>query len=374
MVHGDNIIYVRIDWENYPSDKTPVNERNLNKMDLALRLLDDRVVWLNENKFDKTESFKLVKDISLNEENGVFTITFYDDSKKQIDTILEKIAVNFDFDEERQQLIITLDDGTEKRVDLSALITQYEFLTSETISPEVENGKVKFEVREGSIQEKHLRPDYLADIRVEQGKAQLSAGKSEEFAKLSESYAHGGTGVREGEGSDNAMEYARQAKESADRAEEAVSGAAVTGVKGECEPGFRTGNVVIYPQNIFKTIVFKKSIPQSEEWEEILSGESVLKVSGVYVAYIKIVNPYDESEIKGGYAGIMHWDPSGLNYGGTDEILLHSSKELNNGARVYLRTQRERDVIGNAKLRLQISFSEGSSSNVSLIIEFMKIL
>ncbi len=31
MVHGDNIIYVRIDWENHPSDKTPVNERNLNK-------------------------------------------------------------------------------------------------------------------------------------------------------------------------------------------------------------------------------------------------------------------------------------------------------------------------------------------------------
>ena len=98
------------------------------------------MVWLNENKFDKTESFKLVKDISLNEENGVFTITFYDNTKKQIDTILEKIAVNFDFDEERQQLIITLDDGTEKRVDLSALITQYEFLTSETISPEVESG------------------------------------------------------------------------------------------------------------------------------------------------------------------------------------------------------------------------------------------
>lgn len=213
MIHGENIIYVRIDWENYPSDKTPVNERNLNKMDLALHLLDERVVWLNENKFDKTESFKLVKDISLNEEDGVFTITFYDNTKKQFDTILEKIAVNFDFDEERQQLIITLDDGTEKRVDLSALITQYEFLTSETISPEVESGKVKFEVKEGSIQEKHLRPDYLADIRLEQGKAQQSAEEAEGYAKLSESYAHGGTGVREGEDADNAMEYANKAKE-----------------------------------------------------------------------------------------------------------------------------------------------------------------
>lgn len=214
MIHGENIIYVRIYWENYPSDRTPLNERNLNKMDLALHLLDERVVWLNENKFDKTESFKLVKNIDLDEESGIFTVTYYDNSTKTIDTILEKIATNWDFDEISQQLIITLDDGTVKRVDLSALITQYEFMTSDTISLEVQpDGKVKAIVREGSIQEKHLRPDYLADIRLEQGKAQQSAEEAEGYAKLSESYTHGGTGIRENEESDNAMEYANKAKE-----------------------------------------------------------------------------------------------------------------------------------------------------------------
>lgn len=214
MIHGENIIYIRIDWENYPSERTPVNERNLNKMDLALHLLDERVVWLNENKFDKTESFKLVKNIDLDEESGIFTVTYYDNSTKTIDTILEKIATNWDYDEISQQLIITLDDGTVKRVDLSALITQYEFMTSDTISLEVQpDGKVKAIVREGSIQEKHLRPDYLADIRLEQGKAQQSAEEAEGYAKLSESYTHGGTGIRENEESDNAMEYANKAKE-----------------------------------------------------------------------------------------------------------------------------------------------------------------
>lgn len=44
------------------------------------------------------------------------------------------------------------------------------------------------------------------------------------YADLAESFAHGGTGVREGEDSDNAMEYARQAKESADRAKEISGG------------------------------------------------------------------------------------------------------------------------------------------------------
>jgi hypothetical protein len=230
MVHGDNIIYIRIDWENYPSDKTPVNERNLNKMDLAIHLLDERVVWLNENKFDKTESFKLVKNIDLDEESGIFTITYYDNTTKTIDTILEKIATNWDYDKVSQQLIITLDDGTVKRVDLSALITQYEFMTSETIFFEVQqDGKVKAMVREGSIQEKHLRPDYLADIKVEVAKANksatqaaTSASESAGSATLSKSWAVGDTGIRDEENTDNSKYYAEQSKNSSEIAKESV--------------------------------------------------------------------------------------------------------------------------------------------------------
>ena len=36
-------IYSRINWENLPSEKTAVNESNLNKMDLAVDNLDDRI-------------------------------------------------------------------------------------------------------------------------------------------------------------------------------------------------------------------------------------------------------------------------------------------------------------------------------------------
>ena len=348
MVHGDNIIYVRIDWENHPSDKTPVNERNLNKMDLALHLLDERVVWLNENKFDKTESFKLVKDISLNEENGVFTITFYDNTKKQIDTILEKIAVNFDFDEERQQLIITLDDGTEKRVDLSALITQYEFLTSETISPEVESGKVKFEVREGSIQEKHLRPDYLADIRVEQGKGQLSAAKSEEFAKLSESYAHGGTGVREGEETDNAMEYARQAKESADRAEDIIS-------QGDTS----------------EIVTIEKSLSPGVDWISTGIQKEDLK-TGSYVVTL-YVNESEYGIVNETYVGIMHWYPHASYGKESNEILLHSSGSHSvPERRLFLRTR----AASNYGLILEIASLKNPiiEKTLDLVFKFKKML
>ena len=236
LVHGENIIYVRIDWENYPSDKTPINERNLNKMDLAIHLLDDRVVWLNENKFDKTESFKLVKNIDLDEENGIFTVTYYDNSTKTIDTILEKIATKWDYDEVSQQLIITLDDGTVKKVDLSALITQYEFMTSETISVEKQSdGKVKFMVREGSIQEKHLRPDYLSDIKIESANAELSKNAAAESARES-------------------AKSAEQSKNYSDKSQEIYNNfqqsGSVNGVKGNAESAYRTGNVNITPENI----------------------------------------------------------------------------------------------------------------------------
>lgn len=39
--------YNRINWANYPSDTTPLNESNLNKMDAALDELDNRIINLD---------------------------------------------------------------------------------------------------------------------------------------------------------------------------------------------------------------------------------------------------------------------------------------------------------------------------------------
>jgi hypothetical protein len=96
-------------------------------------------------------------------------------------------------------------------------------------------GKVSAIVKEASIQEKHLQPNYLADIKVEVAKAQASqsaAAKSESNAKASEtaaatsesnaaasatksqSYAVGGTNSRTGEDTDNAKYYSQQSAQS----------------------------------------------------------------------------------------------------------------------------------------------------------------
>ena len=193
-------IYSRINWENFPSEKTAVNESNLNKMDLAIDNLDDRVVAMDASKVDLTRANELVEEILWDESNGTLTVVKMNGSRAVIDTKLEKLAVNFTYNPQTQQLVITLDDGTVQNVDLSSLITEYEFLDSDTIAFEIVDGKVKAIVKNGSITEDKLQPNFLADIKVESAKAVNSATN----AKSSET---------------NAAKSATDAKESADRAQ-----------------------------------------------------------------------------------------------------------------------------------------------------------
>lgn len=202
-------------WQNEPSDESPLDRDNLMRINNGVDEIDDRVIALDTTKFDKTEAQGLFKDVSFNRSNGVITFILYNGSVKTIDTLLEKLAVNFDFDPEMQRLIITLDDGTEKYVDLSAFITQYEFIDSDTIAWVLgENGEVSVKVKEGSIEEKHLRPDYLADIRIESGRAETSRRVAEVSARTASICAY------------NARQSETAAKDAEEAAENASAEAA----------------------------------------------------------------------------------------------------------------------------------------------------
>lgn len=192
-------IYSREYWENLPSEKTAINRNRLNNIEGGIDAIDDRVCALDTTKVDLTKANELVKEILWDESNGTLTVVKMNGSKAVIDTKLEKLAVNFKYNPQTQQLVITLDDGTTQNVDLSALITQYEFLDSDTIAFAIgSDGKVSAIVKEGSIEEKHLRPDYLADIKVESAKAVASAKSA-------------------GESETKAAKSATDAKDSADR-------------------------------------------------------------------------------------------------------------------------------------------------------------
>ena len=170
--------YSRINWENYPSDATPINETNLNKIDYSLNEVDNRVIEHETTKATKEEVSSLVADVSFEESTGIITVTKKNGAVITIDTKMEKIAVNFDYNRDTQQIILTLIDGTKQYIDLSALVTQYEFLNSDTVTFIVmPDGTVKAEVLDGSITEDKLQPNYLADVTLQ---AEIATSKAAE--------------------------------------------------------------------------------------------------------------------------------------------------------------------------------------------------
>lgn len=183
--------YTRINWENYPSENTPLNETNLNRIDYATNEIDNRVIALDTNKANATELSRLIKNIVVNEQTGVITITYYNNTTSTIQTTLNKIAINFAYDFNTQNLLLTLNDGTVASISLADLIQINEFDDTPTVDFTVTNGRVSAIVPLGSIGDEHLRTDYLADIRVAEANAAASETNSDARALDSEAWAVG---------------------------------------------------------------------------------------------------------------------------------------------------------------------------------------
>lgn len=224
MSQGWSKIFNRINWLNRPSTNTPLNATNLNAGDSAIDKLDDRIITLDTVKADMQVVNDMVADVSLNSNTGVITVTYKNGSHVDYDTNLEKIAVNFSYDYVNQRLVLTLTDGSKQYVDMSALITQYEFEDSATIAFSINDktGAISAFIKNGSITDAMLETGYLAKITEQSAKATnmansatTSSNSAYDNAKLSQSYAIGGSGVRDGEDTDNSKYYSEQASKSA---------------------------------------------------------------------------------------------------------------------------------------------------------------
>lgn len=241
MSQGWNKIFNRINWLNRPSTNTPLNATNLNAGDSAIDKLDDRIITLDTVKADMQVVNDMVADVSLNSNTGVITVTYKNGSHVDYDTNLEKIAVNFSYDYVNQRLVLTLSDGSKQYVDMSALITQYEFKDSTTIAFSVDStGKISASVKNGSITDAMLETGYLAKITAQATKAEsmansatTSSNSAYDNAKLSQSYAIGGSGVRDGENTDNAKYYSEQASKSATASANSASTASTKASEAE---------------------------------------------------------------------------------------------------------------------------------------------
>lgn len=171
-----NKVYTRINWKNYPSEDTPLNEQNLNRIDGALDQVDSRVVAMDTTKVNVADLSDNVKSWTMDEETGVITIEKYSGEQVIFDLNIEKIPVSFTLSN-NGILTMTTDDGSTFTADIGSMIPVLTFSDSSTIAVSVSgtgiNKTYSFSVKNGSITDAMLETDHLAAINT--ATAQLNA-------------------------------------------------------------------------------------------------------------------------------------------------------------------------------------------------------
>ena len=234
--------YNPVNWKNKSEGLiTPLDKRNLNNMDGAIKTLADSLdVAYNEldtKKLSVDGSYKIISETpTWDEKTGILRFKFYDGTEFMVDFNVEKIPVSFSMNE-KGVITMTTEDGTEWIADIGSLTPNYVYDDNERIAvttSKAEDGSthVSFDLKKGSITNDYLANDYLASIIAETVKAQNassdakksadsaseSASNAAYDAKLAQSYAIGGSEIRDGEDLDNAKYYANESKNQAKNA------------------------------------------------------------------------------------------------------------------------------------------------------------
>ena len=113
----------------------------------------------------ETSNAQAFKSATINNDTGIITFTRNDGSTYELDTLLEKVVVNFSYDEDTQSLILELEDGTEQTVSLAAFIDTYTGVDGTTITVTVSGGnQIGAEVKDGTITLTKLHSDVQAEL------------------------------------------------------------------------------------------------------------------------------------------------------------------------------------------------------------------
>lgn len=209
-----NKVYSCINWENYPSENTAVNESNLNKMDSALNEIDTRVVEHDTTKANVASLNNLIDDWVIDETTGVITIHKVSGEQIIFDLNIEKVPVGFSMTDDGT-LVMTTDDGTEFTANIGSMIPVLTFNDSDQIAVAVSgegvNKSYTFTIKTGSISEDKLQPNFLADCRLQAGNAQTSANASEYYSEEAKRYADEAKGSAELANTDGIVDIMNQA-------------------------------------------------------------------------------------------------------------------------------------------------------------------
>ncbi len=241
-----NKIYDMIHWKNLPNMTTALGATNLNRMDVAINTLDNRVIQLDAEKLGIDVANLMIASWTMDMNTYVITVTQLDGTVKTYDLNLERIPISTSLSEDGI-LTFTYADGSQDSVNVADLIKDTIYDDSDTIGfsktftkdSTDPNDKgayhVTATVKDGSIEARHLNPDYRADIQNYTVTAQTAASDALTYSKASKRWAVGDNAYP-GSETDNSKFY----KEEAEKAKTAAE-------KARDEAQASTGTVIMAP-------------------------------------------------------------------------------------------------------------------------------
>lgn len=260
--------YSRINWKNRPSTATALGATNMNHMDVFLNDVDNALVDMEAAKLNIATANSMLKSVAYNKSTGVWNFQQLDGTSFSFDQNIEKIPVSFSLSESGV-LTMTTEDGTQWECNVAELIKDYVYDDSETIgfSKEFKSNEyhVSAIVKDGSIESRHLNPDYRSDIQSYLNTAQTAANDSLTYSKDSKRWAVGDASYS-GSETDNSKYYKEQAEIAKTAAEKARDEAqAATGAKimtpTEMGVGRPDGSTIGVENGIFSLIAKAINLP-----------------------------------------------------------------------------------------------------------------
>lgn len=175
--------YTPLNWHNLPTQDTALEADNLNHIEQGIKTNDERVTEIGNNAMYAPDVAScLFGQPTIDQATGILTFPKKGGGSYTLDTLLEKVVTNFDYDADTGELVLYFPDGTEKRVSLSAFITENEFVDSSTIDFTVTGHNVTAVVKAHSIGENELEVNYKTACENAANSAEADALKSEGFA------------------------------------------------------------------------------------------------------------------------------------------------------------------------------------------------
>lgn len=112
---------------------------------------------------------KLVKELTLNDENFVLTVTYRDGTVKEIDFPIESTVKDGRFDVETNELVLMLVSGQEIRIPATGLAKVYTGKEGVTATVDINAaGEIRAEVKQGAVKKVHLNAEVLDEIASHQ--------------------------------------------------------------------------------------------------------------------------------------------------------------------------------------------------------------